>query len=380
MKHVRYWVQSFFGFSRKESDGFFVLSGLMIIFLSAPFFLPDYGGYSTSQQIEDAEQLDVWLLQMTEASQSDKKGKRRLQIPKELFAFDPNTATVEEFGKLGLPKYLAERIEKYRSKGGKFRKKEDVKKIYGFPQELYAEWMPYISIPKLPKEGRGKSTNTDEVQPIELADFDPNTASISELERLGIHKSMAERIAKYRAKGGQFRKKEDLKRIYDFPEELYALLEEHITIEQAAVDTLSKWKDGTQPIEPFEINTATADQLRQISGIGEGRAGSIIKYRDRLGGFHSGNQLGEVYALPPEVSAELLKYISIDPTAIRPIDVNTATLDRLRLHPYISYTMAKLIVSYREEHGFYSSVDDISQIKPIKASALDKVRLYLVTL
>ena len=66
----------------------------------------------------------------------------------EKFSFDPNTASEVDFKKMGFPMYVANTIIKYRSKGGKFRYKEDLKKIYILKPEVYEEFQPYILLPE----------------------------------------------------------------------------------------------------------------------------------------------------------------------------------------------------------------------------------------
>ncbi len=64
----------------------------------------------------------------------------------ELFYFDPNTLSAEGWKRLGLRDKTIGTIQNYLSKGGKFRKPEDVSKIYGlFPNE-YERIAPYIKI------------------------------------------------------------------------------------------------------------------------------------------------------------------------------------------------------------------------------------------
>lgn len=140
-------VRDYFGFSHKEARGFLVLLFLTLLCLIIPFlyrFLSDQKPVDTSAA--DQRKLDslVALMQTEEARQShfsdrsdkDKSTLEHFSEPK-LFNFNPNTVSVAGWQQLGLPRWLAERIEKYRSKGGQFRKKEDLLRIYNFPPDLY---------------------------------------------------------------------------------------------------------------------------------------------------------------------------------------------------------------------------------------------------
>ena len=70
-------------------------------------------------------------------------------------------------------------------------------------------------------------------------------------------------------------------------------------------------KPAKKSFPPIDLNTATADQLKQIYGVGEVLSQRIIRYRERLQGFATETQLSEVYVLSPEVVAPLQDRCSI---------------------------------------------------------------------
>ena len=72
--------------------------------------------------------------------------------------------------------------------------------------------------------------NTSPRQQLETFPFDPNTASKDDLMRLGLSSRTAQTILNYRAKGGHFYKKEDLKRMYTIRPEDYERLEAFVQI------------------------------------------------------------------------------------------------------------------------------------------------------
>ncbi|MDX5438384.1 MAG: helix-hairpin-helix domain-containing protein, partial [Pontibacter sp.] len=129
-------------------------------------------------------------------------------------------------------------------------------------------------------------------------------------------------------------------------------------------------------LAPFNINTADTTQLKQIRGIGSKLSARIVKYRNSLGGFHSMAQVREVYGLPPNVVDSLEKYTFLPKTNAAPqrLNINKATADELRAHPYVSSNMARLIVAYREQHGDYQQVEEIKNIKVITQEQFEKLR------
>ncbi len=69
-----------------------------------------------------------------------------------LSQFNPNTADSATLTTLGLRPVQAKAIVNYRKAGGRFRKKEDLKRIYTITEADYARLAPYISIPQSEKE------------------------------------------------------------------------------------------------------------------------------------------------------------------------------------------------------------------------------------
>ncbi len=145
---------------------------------------------------------------------------------------------------------------------------------------------------------------------------------------------------------------------------------------QSYQKTYSK-KEKPKPVEPFDLSTADTTQLKQIWGIGSKLSIRIIKFRDRLGGFHSLNQLEEVYGLKPEVAARLKEAVYLGKTEVKKLKINQLDVKGLSKHPYISYKLAQVLVRYREQHGNYSSMEDLGNILMLKEQDLKKIAPYL---
>src|SRR5690606_1541748 len=64
----------------------------------------------------------------------------------------------------------------------------------------------------------------------------------------------------------------------------------------------------------FDINTVDSLQLSMLKGIGTVLSARIVKYRDHLGGFHSKDQLSEVFNISELAlqSLEEYAYVSKD--------------------------------------------------------------------
>ncbi len=88
------------------------------------------------------------------------------------------------------------------------------------------------------------------------------------------------------------------------------------------VNLVEEIMDGQQVRIPFigeqkfnagsgliDLNSADAEQLCQIPGIGESRAAAIIKYRDANGGFESPEELMKVPGIKEGIYARVSPYI-----------------------------------------------------------------------
>lgn len=232
----------------------------------------------------------------------------------------------------------------------------------------------------------------DALKPVEikLAAFDPNNASERELMRVGIPAFIARRIEKFRSKGGRFRRKEDLMKIYDFPPELYTRLEKYIVIAEAkpglegGQSSLPKPYSGASArqevkssIQPFDINQCDTTALIRLKGIGSKLAQRILKFRDGLGGFYSADQFHEVYGLDSIALSELKRYTRVL-SNVKKININTATSAELGRHPYLrNRKQMQVLINYRTQHGPFHSMEELRNVKVLDEVTMQKIGPYL---
>ena len=92
----------------------------------------------------------VWLLigaLTTKELSTPKEEPNVTESPTPILApFDPNTITYEELRAMGIEKYVARGIVKYREGGRTYAIPEDVAIVYGISDSLYALLKPYIRI------------------------------------------------------------------------------------------------------------------------------------------------------------------------------------------------------------------------------------------
>lgn len=144
-------------------------------------------------------------------------------------------------------------------------------------------------------------------------------------------------------------------------------------------DTIKSSRNQRQIESLNRIPFSEADSitLQIVPGIGQATAGRIIKYRENLGGLHSKSQLEEVFGVKAETAEAVWEFFEFDPKIFRKIKINTAKLEDLARHPYISYGEAKVLVAFRNQHGQFNSDDDILKVKIFKVEWVDKIKPYL---
>ncbi|WP_379020355.1 ComEA family DNA-binding protein [Parapedobacter deserti] len=247
--------------------------------------------------------------------------------------------------------------------------------------------------PKSPRRIDSTSQLLDVVTHLENIDyftFDPNGLPAVEWKRLGLSDRQIRVIKNYEAKGGHFRVKEDLKKIYSIGDSDYARLAPYIHIpvkspgQEAAPPT--EHSESAKKITPIlkertalaiELNTADSTDLQQLPGIGPVYASRIVRFRNRLGGFHHVSQLMDVYGFDTLRFDGLKKFVHVDTSLVKKIALNTADYEALKAHPFISPKLANLIVQYRKQHGPYRATHDLLQIAVMDEENFRKIAPYV---
>lgn len=222
---------------------------------------------------------------------------------------------------------------------------------------------------------------------VDYFEFDPNGLSYEQWIKLGLSQKQISVIHNYEAKGGKFFKKEDLKKIYSITPEQYKLMEPYIRIVEAGLErkgapVISRLKlvAGSEKGKMLlvELNAADSLKLESISGIGPVLASRIIRFRNRLGGFYNLVQLKEVYGIDSLKFERLKGNFIINKELIQKIDLNSATFEVLRRHPYLSYKQMNAILQFRSQHGFFKSIDELKKVTILNEEIIRKIEPYIV--
>lgn len=352
-------VKEFFTYTKKQRNGLLVLV-LLVIGMQAYLYFDDF---FIAQPSSDFSQFDSIVAyrktQITEV-------KEGFKAQDSLFFFDPNEASVQDFTLLGLDGRVSKSIINYRTKGGQFRKKEDVLKIYNMDSAWYFRVSDFIVINTPAKKERDFSKKN-----YSFKSFDPNTVSKKQLEKMGLRDWQAKNIITYREKVKPFAHPEQIYKVYGIDSALAKKMIPFVNIE------LVEEEKPVEEVVIINLNTADSLALLSLKGIGPAYAHRILEYREKLGGFVSTTQLMEVYGMDEERMKMILPFIEIHKGQVRKLSLNTSSFKELLSHPYLNYEVVKNIVNFRDNVRPYESVDELKQIELIDDVLFSKIAPYL---
>lgn len=236
-------------------------------------------------------------------------------------------------------------------------------------------------------KAKWKKTYKRDTIAIRMQVFDPNTVDSMTLLHLGFKPWQAKNMLKYRAKGGKYRKKEDLKKLYGMTDSMYLVLTPYIYIKDSIIvdsaridsvhmDTLPKWK-STKKDTILNLRTADTTELKLIRGIGSYRAKMIVRYREQLGGYAQVEQIMEARGMDKVIADSILPHFYIDSVVVNKIPINHIRPEVLQRHPYLNFEQAKAIYEYRRKHIRIKSAEELKKIKGLNPTDIEKILIYL---
>jgi competence ComEA-like helix-hairpin-helix protein len=205
--------------------------------------------------------------------------------------------------------------------------------------------------------------------------FNPNEYSAEDWMNLGLSEKQVAVLLKFTKNG--IRSNEDLKRIFVISDELYGLIKDSTYYPERPKTEYTPKVIEEKKVQKLEINTASVEDLENLKGIGPFFAKQIIKYRDRLGGFASKEQILEVWKMTIETYDKLIPQIEIDKSKIRKLKINEVTPEELKNHPYLNWSQVNSIVKMRMQRTKFNAIDEIQESKLIDAETFEKLIPYL---
>ncbi len=226
----------------------------------------------------------------------------------ELFVFDPNTLNADGWRRLGLRDKTITTIQNYLSKGGKFRKPDDIKRIYGLFPDQAERLLPYVRIVAVSETPVNEYVKTPYVKkemysssrPAAPVVIDINTADTAAFIALpGIGSKLASRIVNFREKLGGFYTIEQVGETYGLPDSVFQQIK-------------SRLVTGGTEIKKININTADATILKANPYIKWNVANAIVQYRSQHGQYTSLDDLKKIAIIDEPLLAKIHPYLTTE--------------------------------------------------------------------
>ncbi|WP_316797969.1 ComEA family DNA-binding protein [Pedobacter frigidisoli] len=297
---MRVWLNKYFGFSKSEFNGLLLLVLIIAALKAVPFF---YGFIKVEENDSEALLSQLAKIEITDNELRVHKAKRfapTFNKKSKLFKFDPNQLNADRWQMLGLSPKQAQAVINYVSKGGKFRKAEDLRKMYTISPDLYQKLLPFVVIdPRYSSNPRNDFTYVKkEVAKKPAVIIDVNHADSAELEEIkGIGPALARRISRYRDRLGGFYRKEQLLDVYGLDSNRYNEIKDQVKLGPAVYKTVN-------------LNTAQFEDMKRIPYLTLKQMNAIIQYRKQHGNYVTAADLKKIVILNQELIDRISPYLS----------------------------------------------------------------------
>ncbi len=308
----------------------------------------------------------------------------------------------------GIEEARAAAIIAYREQHGAFYDISEIMNVSGIGEKIFEEIRDKITVGNVPivpnsTQNAEQNSTSNSVSGVTFP-ININTASSEELQNLsGIGEAKAAAIIAYREQHGAFSDISEITNVSGIGEKIFEEIRDKIT-----VGNVSNVPNSTQNSEqnpssnsvsgvtfPININTASAEELQLLSGIGEVKAAAIIAYREQHGAFSDISEIKNVKGIGEKVFEEIRDKITVGNVPIIPnstqnseqnpssnsvsevsfpININTASAEELQLLSGIGEVKAAAIVAYRKEHGAFSDISELKNVKGIGEKIFENIR------
>ena len=293
-------IREFLHFSRTEQKGIIVLAALTFLVIGiriwirldseVTFHIPPNELIALQEMVKQMDQEDS--MRVLEQNYTYKK-KSELIIN---HAIDPNKMKENDWVKIGFSQKEASSIVKFQNKAGRFKFKEDLKKLYCMSDERFLSLEPFMNLP-------GKTNKSEQIPPNtkrQIAIIELNRCdSIALISLRGIGPGWARRIIKRRNQLGGFYCLEQLLEMKGFNDTLLNTLRMQVKVD-------------TSLIQKLNINQLSLEELQKHPYCWYGVGKSIVNYRLQHGPFRTLEGLKKIYTLRPEIYEKLVHYVKLE--------------------------------------------------------------------
>ena len=219
--------------------------------------------------------------------------------------------------------------------------------------------------------------------------FNPNFISDYKGFTLGMSTKELDRLHAFRAKNKYVNSAKEFQTVTKVSDSLLREIQPYFKFPEWVTQKKKKRRPNTfakntfkkqkkEITEKIDINSATAEELKKVYGIGEKLSVRIVKYRNKINGFVAKSQLEDVYGLKPEVIENVWEHFDLKKPVIIPVDLNSCTLDELLKIPYINYELADQILNQRILREGFKNFEELTKIQNFPTDKLEIIKLYLL--
>jgi competence ComEA-like helix-hairpin-helix protein len=318
MTMLKKYQQGYLSFTRKEKNGIIAILTVVLLLIVIPFLYPFFfknNSISKEALNGDMDSLKIFMADSSKKvyknydnnspnyyPSNDKPAENNLK--EALFYFDPNTLSVDGWERLGVKEKIANNIQKYISKGGKFREPDDIKKIWGLRPEFVERILPFVKIvpsanapqyenktyPAYPT----KQYEKKQVQPVNINQGD----SVAFVDLPGIGPSYAKRIINFRNRLGGFYAVDQIAETFGLPDSTFQKIKPFLQMDIAT-------------IKKININTTTMDELKAHPYIRYQLANLIIQYRTQHGPYKNIEDIKKIMVVDDDLFKKIAPYLTI---------------------------------------------------------------------
>lgn len=213
-----------------------------------------------------------------------------------------------------------------------------------------------------------------------LRQFNPNYLTDYRAYLLGMSTEEIDKLLAYRAAGKFVNSAKQFQNVTGISDSLLRQISPMFKfpewVNSNGADKRTTTEDSS--IKFRDINRATAEDLRQISGIGNVLSQRIVKFRNSLGGFMVETQLYDVYGLDAEIAQRAMKKFKVmEKPRLNLLNINEAGFEELVAFVYFNYEEAEIIMRYRDVHGRFDSMNELGDLLGGNVDRIERIKLYL---
>jgi competence protein ComEA len=312
--------KGFLQFTKKEKRGIlFFLLIVIAIFVSARYVYPIIAKDDRVPKAElDAAADSLTVLQKStnnssypsrsfnddDGYQSYTKKEYNTAFTGTMFYFDPNTLDAAGWQKLGIKDKTIASMQKYISKGGRFREPNDLRKVWGLRDEEKERLIPYVRIAAAETPASNYSNN---YQPYEKKVYEKKAVSMVDINvgdsasfdgLPGIGPGFSRRIINFRNRLGGFYKVEQIAETFGLPDSTYQIIKPYL-------------KFNANNVKKINVNTAKEEELKAHPYIRWQLAKVIAEYRKQHGDFKALEDLKKIMVIDAETYNKISPYLTI---------------------------------------------------------------------